>query len=282
MIVLGAIFAFGMLASCDKIAPEDYIVYSGATGEWVDGNGVSDKTQRAFIEKYTGVRCPNCPSADTAIANALSQYGGRLIAVAVHDSCNLAIPYGGQPDLRCADGHAWSMRLGVFAAAQYPSGLVSRSKAGSGSYDLFTPTSGIEDRVSAVLGQSAKVAVAAAAKQAGEAITIDVDIEYLEQVEQPLTLTLFIMEDGITAMQIQPDMHTKDSNYVHNHVLRDVITDVWGVDIDAAGTAGTKRRATFSYTPTSEVWDMSKCHIVALVSEKESLRVVNAAECEVE
>ena len=67
IIVLGAIFAFGMLASCDKIAPEDYIVYSGATGEWVDGNGVSDKTQRAFIEKYTGVRCPNCPSADTPL-----------------------------------------------------------------------------------------------------------------------------------------------------------------------------------------------------------------------
>jgi len=277
VLVAGAL----LLAGCDKISPEDYIVYAGATGEWSAGNGVSDKSQRAFIEKYTGVRCNNCPTADTAISNALSQYSGRLIAVAIHDSCNLAIPYSGQADMRTADGQAWSRQLGVFSAAQYPTGIVSRTMIG-GSYDRFTPTSGIEDRVDAVLAQETSVAVAVAATKGASKITIDVDVEYLQQVDDDLTLTLFIMEDGIRATQLLPDMHTKDSNYIHNHVLRDVITDVWGVDIDADGTAGTKCKAQFDYSPADDSWDLTKCHIVALVSDKQSLRVVNVAECEVE
>ncbi len=279
-IIIASAAAVLLWTACDKISPDEYIVYAGATGEWVDGNGVSDKTQRAFMEKYTGVRCFNCPVADTAINNALAQYGGRLIAVAVHDSSTLSIPYSGQHDMRTADGDAWSVRLGVRAAAQYPTGLVCRTINGS-NFDRFTPSSGIEDRVNAVLAQSTEVAVAVEAAKGGSNITIDVDVEYLQQVDQELTLTLFIMEDGIRATQLLPDMHTKDSNYIHNHVLRDVITDIWGVDIDANGAGGTKRKAQFTYTPANATWNLDQCHIVALVSDKATLRVLNVAECEV-
>ena len=65
--VLASVFIF---VSCDKIEQENYLVFSGAAGEWYEGTGVSDHSQRAIIEKYTGVRCVNCPSADVAIAAA--------------------------------------------------------------------------------------------------------------------------------------------------------------------------------------------------------------------
>ena len=45
---------------CDKIDENNYIVYSGASGEWFDGTPVEDHSQRAFLEKYTGVRCAWC------------------------------------------------------------------------------------------------------------------------------------------------------------------------------------------------------------------------------
>ena len=77
------------IQSCDKIEQNDdgtYTVYSGAVGEWINGNGVADKSQRALLEKYTGLRCNNCPKADTVIATATAQYNGLLIPVSIHDS----------------------------------------------------------------------------------------------------------------------------------------------------------------------------------------------------
>jgi hypothetical protein len=80
------------------------------------------------------------------------------------------------------------------------------------------------------------------------------------------------MEDGIVT--IQANHEGKDSNYVQNHVLRDVITDVWGADVDCNRAAGQKRVARFSYTTFREDWNLAKSHIVAvmsLVSEKLAL-----------
>ena len=69
--------------------------------------------------------------------------------------------------------------------------------------------------------------------------------------------------------------------YRHNHMLRDVITDVWGIDIQAEGRAGEARKARFSYTlPNGVVKD--NCHIVAFISNKDSRRVVNCAECKID
>ncbi len=269
------------LASCDKIEENNYIIYSGAEGEWMDGTGVSDQSQRALIEKYTGVRCVNCPKADTAILNALQQYGDKLIAVSIHDS-NMAFtrPIGDSPDLRTPDGHAWSYYFGVLGLGQYPSAMVNRALSG-GHFSLFTPTSGINDRVDAVINGSTQVAVAVTAQQQNGGITIDVNLEYVQQMSDELTLTLMLMEDGIVATQRQWN-GADDENYVHNHVLRDVITDLWGADIDADGKTGTKRHAQFTYTQAQSDWNLDNCHVVAFVSKKSSREIVNVAECEVE
>lgn len=269
-----------LLASCDKIEEDNYIVYAGAAGEWNDGNGVSDHAQRALIEKYTGVRCVNCPTADAAITDALAQYGSQLLAVAIHDSC-LAFtrPIGDSPDLRTDDGDAWSKYFGIYNGS-YPNGMVNRKPTATG-YDLFTPTGGINDRVNAVIGNSATVAIACSAAKQEEAINIDVNLEFLQSLTQELTLTLFIMEDGINATQRMPD-GSENEEYIHNHVLRDVITDVWGADIDCKGAAGEKRFARFVYTEYKSEWQLENCHIVAFVSDKATREILNVAECEVE
>lgn len=269
-----------LLASCDKIDENNYILFSGAEGEWVDGQGVSDHSQRALIEKYTGVRCVNCPTADQAINDALTQYGSQLIAVAIHDSC-LAFtrPIGDSPDLRTPDGDAWSKAFGIYNGS-YPNGMVSRKPTASG-FDLFTPTSGINDRVNEVIDNEANIAIQCSAALADGTINIDVNLEFLSAISQPLTLTLFIMEDGINATQRMPD-GTDNEDYIHNHVLRDVITDIWGADIDCTGTAGEKRFARFAYAQYKEEWDLQHCHIVAFVSDKGSKQILNVAECEVE
>lgn len=268
-----------MTISCDKIPQDEYTVFSGAAGEWFDGNGVSDHSQRAIIEKYTGVRCVNCPNADVTITAATAQYGDKLIALAIHDSSNFTRPIGNTPRLSSEDGNTWSNFFGVLAAGEYPTALINRTLNGS-AWDLFTPTSGINSRVDNIINQTPKVAIQTDAANNNGSVSINVNLEFLQTVSEPLTLTLLIMEDGIIATQKYPDH--EDENYIHNHVLRDVITDVWGADIDCTGASGEKRVALFNYTPASSEWNLANCHIVAMVSKKDSREILNVAECHID
>lgn len=281
-IIFGALASLLFLfAACDKIEPNEegrYDLFSGAAGSWFDGTSVADHSQRAFLDKYTGVRCVNCPTADEAINQALATYGDQLVVVAIHDSSNFCKPYTGNTDMRTADGDAWSNYFGVKASGTYPNAMVNRSKSGS-SYDLFVPTSGIEGRVDAVLAQPTRIAVEVESHLSGREASITVSLEYLQEVSSPILLTLFIMEDGLTATQMLPD-GTHQDDYTHNHILRDVITDPMGTTVDADGHAGTKRTALFNYTLASEDWDASKCHIVALISDAATHAVINCHECE--
>ena len=90
-----------------------------------------------------------------------------------------------------------------------------------------------------------------------------------------------LIEDGLVVTQRQPD-GSDNENYVHNHVLRDVITDVWGADIECTGNSGEKRIAQFQYTPTSSDWKLSNCHIIAFVADKATKQILNAAQSEIE
>lgn len=268
-----------LFVSCNKIAQDEYLVFSGVAGEWYDGKGVSDHSQRAIIEKYTGVRCVNCPNADVTITAATAQYGDKLIALAIHDSSNFTRPIGDTPRLSSEDGNTWSNFFGVLAAGEYPTALINRTLNGS-AWDLFTPTSGINSHVDNIINQTPQVAIQTDAANNDGTVSINVNLEFLQTVSEPLTLTLLIMEDGIIATQKYPDH--EDENYVHNHVLRDVITDVWGADIDCTGASGEKRVALFNYTPASSEWNLANCHIVAMVSKKDSREILNVAECHID
>lgn len=274
-------FAAMVFASCDKIENSDYIVYSGAAGEWNEGMGVTDHSQRTIIEKYTGVRCVNCPNADQSISAAVSQYGGRLIAVSIHDSSSFTRPINsGDPRLSTEDGNAWSNYFGVRAAGEYPAALVSRTPNGS-TWDLFNPTSGINTRVDQIVADDANIAVAVGARTNDGSVDITVNLEFIQAYSQQLTVTLLIMEDGLKVTQRQAD-GSDDENYIHNHVLRDVITDLWGADVNCTGAAGEKRIALFKYNDYDSSWNLANCHIVAYISDKETRQILNVAECEIE
>ncbi|MCR5191685.1 MAG: Omp28 family outer membrane lipoprotein [Bacteroidales bacterium] len=264
---------------CDKIDENNYIVYSGASGEWFDGTPVEDHSQRAFLEKYTGVRCNNCPTADQVIAAASSQYGDKLVVVSIHDSNTLQRPIGDSPDMRCPDGDTWSKALGVFGAGEYPMALVNRKPSGNG-WERFNPVGGVSTQIDEALAAAPSVALSLSADRVDANIDIDVYIEYLSTLSGKQTVTLLLIEDGIIATQKMPN-HSDSAGYQHNHILRDVITDLWGADIDANGQAGTCRKARFSYTATNQEWNLDRCHIIALVSDKESKKVYNSAQCSI-
>ena len=144
--LLGAMMV--TMASCDKIDKDRYLVPSGQTGEWFVSNKNISKDQRAMVEKYTGVRCVNCPEADNVIHASSERYGDKLITVAIH-SGNFGRPLGSDPDLRTESGSIWYEHF-VGTSAGLPAAMVNRG-------ELFNPLAGVDDKIEAVVSQSPKV-----------------------------------------------------------------------------------------------------------------------------
>ena len=273
-----SIFFAGLLlfASCDKIEADangNYIVFSGNTGTWYDSDIELPATQRAIVEKYTGVRCTNCPDADVVINTALGKYGETLLAIGVH-SGRFGEPLNGEQDLRTEEGTAWFEFFGITAQ---PSAIVNRTHSGS-SWDLFTPTAGFDDRIDAIVNRSAQVAVQVLSRHnASNNYTADIYLDYKDDLTVPQTLTLLVIEDSI--FTTQRGQGEEFDNYAQNHVLRQVVTNEWGMDIDASGTKGTRRFVSLSFDLREDCLP-EHCHLVAFVSNKETRLIINAAECE--
>lgn len=264
-----------LLASCDKIESDEngnYVVFSGATGTWYDSDVELPAIQRAMVEKYTGVRCTNCPAADNVIHTALDKYDDKLIAIAVH-SGRFGEPLNNEADLRTEDGTAW---FEYFRIVNLPAAMVNRGRSGN-SWDLFTPTSGFDDRIDAIVNQDAKVSmqIISAGEENGK-YNVRIYLDYKDVVSSGQTLTVLVTEDDIHTTQ--RGQNTEYTDYAQNHVLRQVVTDTWGMEVSSDGMPGTKRMVMLSFELREECIPQN-CHLVAFVSNKETREIINAAEC---
>lgn len=275
-------------ASCDKIEPSEdgtYTVYSGAVGEWEDCSALSDHTHRVWIEKYTGPRCTNCPDADAVIHDIISQsqYSDKVVATAIHASAVFGYPIGNSPDLRTDEGEAWSQFF-FGNAVSYPSVLLNRHKNGS-TYNIISPTAPFTTDIDNILGTPADVAVSVEAHFDSQAskISITSSVELLNNISDDLTLTVLFIEDSLVATQRMGD-GTENPNYVHNHVLRGLVTDKWGFDVDCDRTAGTARKVTLraDLPDRPEGVRQDKCQVVAFISDKSTRTIYNVATCPIE
>ena len=256
------------LVGCDTISPDEYTVYAGPVIEWTAGTPFTP-VQHAYVEKYTGPKCPNCPAADVTLDAAHHQYGDQLVLISVNHPKGQGEPFPNQPDMRTDDGTAWDNYFGINAI---PAAYINRRTATQYSGAM----SNITADIGSVLAESPKVGVEVSANGADGSLQIEVNIAFAESVKLPLTLTLALTEDSLAYRQINGDNIVDD--YVHNHMLRDVITDTWGSDIDCTGVAGEVRKGTIAYTLPSNV-DPAHCNIVALISDKQSREVLNSASC---
>lgn len=264
-------------ASCDKLENDNFVTFLGATFTWEECDIEIPATQRAFLEKYTGVKCKNCPSADNVIHAAMVKYGDRLSVASVHCT-SLAKPLKAHdPDLRTDKGSTWA---GYFfgSAPALPSALINRGRT-DGNWDAFNPSAGFDDKVDNILNTPAKIGMAMVSGKSamGTQYNVDVYVHFLQTIDEPLTLTLLLIEDDIHTAQL--DGNSQIDDYQQNHVLREVITDEWGAPLNADGAAGTQCKGNVKFD-LREGCIPENCSLVAFVSYKDSREIVNCVQCE--
>lgn len=270
-ILIGLMGLVGLMGlwSCDKIDENEYTVYDGAAVIWTPDDSIITPVQRVFVEKFTGPRCSNCPLADATLSTIHDE---RVVMVSINHHSGQGIPYPGQPDMRTDGGTLWDNWFGINAI---PSAYVNRDK----SKQYLGDMSNIVADINQALNGEPILALNVYAELKGNEVQVETYLNFAKKYTSPVTLTVALVEDSLVYRQLLPD-NSIDDNYAHNHMLCKVVTSYWGATVAATGEAGEGVKGKLSFTLNNDIVP-EHSHIVVFVSDKESRRVINCAQCEI-
>ncbi len=249
----GMLFA-GAVSSCSDIDEQDRFEYIKP----------ADAARKVLIEDFTGQKCVNCPKATDEIHHLQETYGeDNVIAVGIHSG---PLGYKGtkkNPGLMTDLGNVYYYNWGL---DHQPVGLVNRGKPSDYPY--------WQEQVAQLITQKAPLSLAIhnAYDAASRTVTITIDAEGTTGTTKG-KLQVWLIEDGITAMQAMPD-GSPNKEYVHNHVLRASANGEWGTDFTIRESE--KKTQTFTYQ-LDEKWVPENVSVVAFVYTDSSVAQVEKA-----
>ena len=110
-------------------------------------------------------------------------------------------------------------------------------------------------------------------------VSININTTFFNDLPEDYNLIVSFVEDSVIDWQKWYGNTPEDvENYVHRHVLRDNINDLWGDPIDPTlTTTGTEHTFQYSYAPNTD-WNLKKSYIVAYVYNTSTNEVLQVAE----
>lgn len=254
--LLSVLPVLALLSGCDIVE-----------GPKVDPNGFTGSNNKVLVEDFTGHMCGNCPRAHEQASALLDTYGDNLVVVAVHAGSFARVV----PSLGYA--YDFNTTLGAALEQEYqadnaglPKGMINR-RQWNGSY--LTNFSDWGSFASSVLTEDPKLEIKIAPnyESGSRLLEVDVDMDYFTAGDANHYVVALITEDSIIAKQSDYSLSTGHvDDYVHNHVLRTVITPGnYGVPVKGNSIfAGEKITKSFSLTLPQD-FRAEKCHVVAYV-----------------
>ena len=226
------IILIGFLNSCDDLEgpyiDETFVI---------NGNG-----KNVLIEDFTAHRCSNCPNAAREIEAIHDVYGSKIISLAIHAGFQFAYPYDTtiavNPDqkftydFRTIWGAEIDTKFGL-SAGGLPNGMINRidwtENGGDHRKDFSQWASITADELDKEVQFGININSTVVS---GDTINITIDTEALTSLSGNYKLVVCLSENNI--INWQTDGTYEDSDYVHSHVLRSLLTTSWGDDLTSA------------------------------------------------
>jgi len=227
--------------------------------------------KNVLIEEFTGVRCVNCPEGSAEIENLKVLYK-NLIAVSIHAG-TFAKPYPNQDDYSIQDGKDILNYLGE--PIGYPAAVIDRKVFPDNNGDIQTGRNQWAGYISDESKLTPKVSISISKNynEANRNLEISTNIIPAENISDKLALTIMITEDSIIGKQLLPSPTGLKEDYVHKHMLRDVVTNSIGDPINEITTKGNVIQKKYSIVLPANLVD-KHCHIIAFVSRVGSIKEV--------
>ncbi|HQW26860.1 MAG TPA: Omp28-related outer membrane protein [Saprospiraceae bacterium] len=217
-----------------------------------------------LLEEFTGKGCTNCPKGSRELENLLIQFPNNLVAVSLHAGffANPQFFPLGTYDLRTDEGEFLIDYLSQ--PIGYPSGVVNRVPVnGDMQLGLNQWASAISSAIQ--VPPAIELSIVRTFDPLTRQVVVTVNGIGKEVLEGEIRLSIMLTESGIIDAQDDLEAGGIVPDYVHKHVLRDMLTPSTGANILNGISVG----QTFSqtYTKTLEdIWVADDMEIIAFVS----------------
>lgn len=227
--------------------------------------------RNVILEEFTGRGCGYCTDGHRIANQIMAANPGRVWAINIHAGGYAQTSY---PNMITTDGNTIH---GGFSISGYPSGVVNRTTASAIDRGQWTGQANTQ------MSQASECNIAGVARvnPATRVATITVEVYYTgnSSVDQNF-LTVAMCQDSILGSQADYGNYNPtqwlNGQYVHMHILRDVITpSAWGEAISPT-TAGTLITKTYEYpipenigSPNGVDVDINNIFFLAWVSQSQ-------------
>lgn len=238
--------------------------------------------RNVIIEEYTGINCGYCPDGHRIVREYMEANPGRAFGINIHQG-GFAAMYTTQW------GDALNNQTGM--AGSYPSGTVNRHIFADGITGLGRGSFVSCGNQILAMPSFVNVAAQASIDAATRTLTVNVEVYYTGDAETGSNyLNVALLQDSIIGPQggasSNPEQVTADGQYIHMHMLRDLLTGQWGEELSVEGSAvipqGTLFQKTYTYTIPAHMSDalvkLSQLHLVVFVT-KDHQEIYTGSEC---
>ena len=227
--------------------------------------------RNVILEEFTGRGCGYCTDGHRIANQIMAANPGRVWAINIHAGGYAQTSY---PNMITTDGNTIH---GGFSISGYPTGVVNRTTAAGQDRGAWS------GQASTQLNQASECNIAGIARINPDTrvATIDVEVYYTgNSAYDENYLTVAMLQDSILGSQSDYGNYNPtqwlNGQYVHMHILRDVITtSAWGDPISPT-TQGTLITRTIEYpipetigSPNGVDVDLNNIFFLAWVAERQ-------------
>lgn len=278
----------GLITSCEEVPPSINYTPSSQLSDttYIKSPIDSPQLKNVFLEDVSGVRCVNCPDAGLIAKDIVQDFPGRVFVTVLHPDIaalnTLVAPitkpgHESKYDFRTKDAADICQLVGV--PGSLPQGYVDRELYPGKTTRLLARTEWY-DKCQSQLSDTTPVNISLLNDydDATRSGIIKVRISYTKLVTDANLLSLILVEDSLVDTQEAQDPNTGNveyiNDYVHMHILRDVITTATGDPLTTDPTITLTPGRTFikNYRYTLDISDKIKVNpkhakIIAIINK---------------
>lgn len=224
--------------------------------------------KNVILEEYTGKSCVYCPDGHKIAQQLVAANPGRVFAINIHQGSYAS----GTPNYTTQWGNALAGQTGLTG---YPSGTINRHVFSGTTTALSRSTWATNSAT--IMGQASPVNIAAQSTidWSTRVLTVVVEVYYTGNATNPTNkLNVALLQNEVLGPQTGGSTYNPTmmvgSLYRHMHMLRELLTGQWGVDITTT-TTGSFFTQTFTYTIPAHINNVNikleNIEVVAFVTE---------------
>lgn len=222
-------------------------------------------TQKALIEEFTGEWCGACPGGASLMESIMTANPDKVYGAAIHYAQGGTDPYG-LPFFSTIQNY-FIAGSGITSVG-FPNGIISRNLSISAGYEnsVLNGAGDWQTLTNTVLAKTAKCGLGLVTKEAGDKLSVDVYVGYNAPVvatKGSLKITVYLIENDLPSI----NQAGGGAGYLHQHVLRHVISGNLGDDIDLSSGEKYTKVSFKNVDIAGKYKNKNNLHVIAFVNQ---------------